>query len=167
VSREIVDEASERVAQARAYAEAVQANRELLNRFQDMVNQHWADAFGADTEETAEGTHWVFKSTYGRFPKDASIRRILRRLPVEDMLEAIDITSSRFRSASSDAERYFFGVCWGKVTEREQASSAGSERLIQLSAENERLWRELGEAQDRIRDLEITVRRLREEAGRE
>jgi hypothetical protein len=167
VTQRAVDEAQERAEQARAYAEAVQANRQLMDRFQDMVNQHWADSFGADTEETKEGTHWTFKSTYGRFPKDGSIRRILRRLPVEDMLEAIDITSSRFHSASADAERYFFGVCWSKVTERETRSAATDERLIRLLNENERLETELGEAHDRIRDLETTVRRFREEAGRE
>lgn len=118
VSQRAVDEASERVSQATAYAEAVRMARELDGKFRDMVIEAWADAFGAVLHETKDGTYWQFGHG-GRFPSEASIRRILRRLPVVDMLEAVDIAASKFRVPNADAERYFFGTCWRKLTERE------------------------------------------------
>lgn len=118
ISARSVDDAEERLAQAQAYAQAVAANRELQAQFEDMVTEAWANAFGAKRHETKDGVYWRFEG-YGRFPNDASVRRILKRLPVMDVLEAIDITASKFYTARADSERYFFGVCWRKVTEHE------------------------------------------------
>jgi hypothetical protein len=114
VTRQVADEAKERVAQAQAYAEAMQAERELLDRIENMVMEAWAVAFGADSD----GSVWTFTG-YDRFPQSSSVRRILRRLPVDEALEAVDITASKFSRANSDAHRYFFGICWRKVTAHE------------------------------------------------
>lgn len=114
LSQRAVDEAEERLAQARAYAEAMKADRELQAQFEDMVTEAWANAFGARLHETKEGTFWRFDH-YGRWPNAGSIRRLLRRLPVMEILEAVDITASKFHYSNADAERYFFGVCWRKV----------------------------------------------------
>jgi hypothetical protein len=115
VSLATVEATEERVEQARAYAAAVQAERELHEQFRWMVVEAWGHVFGAVRKETETGTLLEFEYAYGRFPNDGSIRRILRRLPVAQVLEAVDITSARFRSASRGAESYFFGVCWRMV----------------------------------------------------
>ena len=122
VDRAIVDDAQERLAQAQAYAESVVQLREVGYRLEWMVVEAWANAFGAVRKENKDGTAGYSFEDYGRFPNEASVRRILKRLPVSDVLEAVDITSSKFRSASSSAERYFFGVCWRMVDRREGTS---------------------------------------------
>lgn len=115
---ETVSEMSERVEQAKAYAVAVQADRELAETFRWMVVEAWARAYDADRVETETGTSYRL-GEYGRFPSDASLRRVLRRLPVAQVLEAVDITASKMRWPNSSAERYFFGVCWRMVDKRE------------------------------------------------
>ena len=56
----------------------------------------------------------------GYWPDDRSLKAILRRLPVVDVLEAVDIAAGRFpNKASYDATRCFCGVCWRIVRERE------------------------------------------------
>jgi hypothetical protein len=117
ISPSTVEEAQERAEQARAYAEAIQLDRELRLRFEDMVSDAWCRAFGGEATEIDGQPHWRLPE--GRFPKQASVRRLLGLLPVMDMLDAVDITASRFRTPNEDAERYFFGICWSKTRERE------------------------------------------------
>ena len=113
-----VADLQERIAQTTAYMELLTAKDGLTDRQLDRLNERWANAFGASTIEEPDGrVHWRLEG--GRFPQEASLRRLLRRLPLDEMLEAIDITASRFGQAHDDTERYFFGVCWSKVRERE------------------------------------------------
>jgi hypothetical protein len=118
LSKQVVDDARERAEQAVAYAAAVSQMRLVEEEMAQTVAETWADRFGATLTEHEDGAYWVLPG-YQRFPNAGSVRRVLRKLPLEVVLEAVDITSSRFSRANSDAERYFFGVCWRKADEAE------------------------------------------------
>lgn len=117
VTREAVDDLAERIEQAKAYLEFTATLRALVDQQASMVTDHWAMRFGAEAEERADGTYWVLP--YGQFPRDQSVRTILRRLPLELVLEAVDITAGWARNPNDRACRYFYGVCWKRIRERD------------------------------------------------
>lgn len=120
-TRADVSEIAERVEQARAYAELTGALRQLEEEARWQVIAAWARAFRADVHEDENGISYTFDHGF-RFPSDASIRRILRRLPLAEVLDAVDVTASRFTWAYGATERYFYGVCWRKIDLREGRS---------------------------------------------
>lgn len=118
VSREAIEDLQERIDQAKAYAELMQTWRALEgNQIQD-VTDAWARAFGARSEERDEGTFWVFGNGE-QFPRTQSIRTILARLPLHLVLEAVDITAAWSDRSTERACRYFYGVCWRRIRERD------------------------------------------------
>lgn len=118
VGRASVEEMQERIEQAKAYVEAVTGLQSILGHQVQMVIDAWAKVYGAALEEREDGTYWTFHG-YGRWPEERSIRRFLRSLPLESVLEAVDITAGRMRNPNDDARRYFYGVCHRMVRERE------------------------------------------------
>lgn len=97
----------ERALQARAYAEALSLRNEATNVQIDLINSTWCDVFGG----TEEGG--VFRLPRGiYFPKEKMLRVFLRKLPLERILEAIDITASR---SPTREDVYFYGVCWRMI----------------------------------------------------
>jgi hypothetical protein len=123
VSEERVQELQERIAQARAYAELVAeehaAREKLIGRQLAIVGEFWAQQWGATEEIEEDGQGWYVLPDGGLFPLESSVRLILKRLPVEEVIEAIEITRTRFPAATIDAVHYFYGVCWNKVRQRE------------------------------------------------
>lgn len=115
VSREILEDAEERIAQAEAYALLMSSERKLLNRMTTEVTGAWARAFAADLVETDEGTSWRLQLDYERFPDEASIRTFLKRLPASEVLDAVDATASRFNTSTNGACRYFYAICWRRI----------------------------------------------------
>lgn len=62
---------------------------------------------------------WDKSFEYGiATPKYATIRMFARRLLIEDIIDAIDITAGKFSSANSSSLNYFYGVCWGKIKDK-------------------------------------------------
>lgn len=115
VSPDVVDATAERVAQAQAYAEHVANEERLRDRFEAMVIDAWARSFGATLTERPDGTYWQFDVDWKHFPESTSIRRFLRSVPVDRVLEAVEITASVFSSPTSGACRYFYAICWRRV----------------------------------------------------
>lgn len=116
VRSESVDELEERLAQLTAYAELNQQLRALTDKTVFMVGDAWAKAFGYHVEERSGGSVMVLDDPYGRFPRDQSVRTILARLPLQIVLEAVDITASWSHEGPSErACRYFYGVCWRRI----------------------------------------------------
>jgi len=113
VTRERVDDLRERVEQAAAFAELVGQQSNLIEQQVWLVNEAWARAFGATPVETPEGSSWSF--ALGRFPDESSVRGFVRRIPVTEILAAVDITGSRFSYASPSACRYFYKICWNRI----------------------------------------------------
>lgn len=48
-----------------------------------------------------------------------SIRMFVKRLSVDDVLDAAEITDSKFWRSEEDKFRYFCGICWKKIRDSE------------------------------------------------
>lgn len=119
------EELQERIAQAQAYAQLLSEDREARDRLDDqlldLVMGSWARAWGGTLEEREDGAYWVMPFD-GYWPDAASVKRILRRLPIELVYDAIEVTAGRFpRRAVWRSVKYFYGVCWHMVRDREVA----------------------------------------------
>jgi hypothetical protein len=54
------------------------------------------------------------------WPNDRSVRLFLRKLPLETVLEAVDIAASRFDGFANDGTcRYFYAICWARIKKNE------------------------------------------------
>jgi len=162
-----VEALEERLAQAKAYVELLGQLSNVTDAMIGRVNEEWARAFGAKSEERKTGHYWVLPGG-GTWPKEATLRIFLRELDLEQILGAVDMAASRVGDERGN-DRYFYAICWRMVREKRESQSVprDDERLLDLQIANIRLQDELGEARELIRDLQINVRRLREEAGRE
>lgn len=119
VGKASVEEAAERLAQARAYAEVSAELRRLLEDQVHDVIRAWAVAFHATTEVGEDGTSWLLHGSGAQFPMRSSIRNLLRRLPVDVLLDSVDVVATRFDVSTEHACRYFYAVCWRIVRDRE------------------------------------------------
>jgi hypothetical protein len=97
-------EVEERALQAEAYAEAVLAKQAAIAKQLDMVAEHWCASFDGERTETG----WRVPRGCV-FPSERSLRIILRKLPLEQVLEAVDVTAAR---NPSGPDKYFYAVCW-------------------------------------------------------
>lgn len=181
VSRDVVAELAERVKQAQAYAEIVQALRAAETDQVQQVIDAWAVAFEAATEARADGNYWVLPGG-GQFPRRRSIKTILARLPLHRVLESVEVTAAWSEDSTERACRYFYGVCWKRIRAEGDAAVTSPPETDDHSDETRQSWVDYGRMQavQEIADLEaqladreaevaalkITVRRLREEAGR-
>ena len=114
----------ERLAQTRAYIESLRGLQSMTGQMIGEVIEAWARAFHATEEQREDGSYWVLPMG-GYFPDERTIRRFVRGLPLERVLEAVDITASRFSQSNDDAVRYFYGVGHSMIREaREHAGAA-------------------------------------------
>lgn len=127
VSRSAIAEMQERIEQAKAYMETLGALESITEQQVARVIEAWAKAFGATLEERDDGSYWVFKGygyQYGgHWPEERTIKRFVKKLSLEDVLDAVDITASRMNKATKDAVRYFYGVCHHSIREGRQPLS--------------------------------------------
>lgn len=108
---------AERIEQAQAYLDLTAQAQDIRAKLRDLVVEQWAKAWGGGYNE--DRTEFLLP-TGGYWPEDATIRVLLRRLPLEAIYEAIDITAGRFPSRPSwDSTKYFYGVCWRMIRARE------------------------------------------------
>lgn len=163
VSAKTVEALEERLTQAKAYVELLNQLSNVTDAMFERVKEEWYRAFGATTVEESTGTVWRLPG--GSWPKEATVRIFLRELDLEQILGAVDIAASRV-GPNTGNDRYFYAVCWRMVRDKRSATSPDDQRL-ELELENSRLRNELAAALDEVTDLRITVRRFREEAGRE
>lgn len=111
-----VEELRERLAQAEEYAKLVGQEAGLLGKQQALVLDYWARAFGAKTYEQDGATYWALRHDWEEWPNENSIRLFLRRLPIDEILSAIDIAASRANGRSGDhACRLFYKMCWRRI----------------------------------------------------
>jgi hypothetical protein len=122
VSKATLQDMGERIEQAKAYMELLTTREGLTEEQVQRVIDAWAARFGAEAEEREDGTFWVFPNG-GQFPERRSIRSILKRLSLADVLDAVDITAGRINYPDSGAVRYFFGVCWRAIREERPAAA--------------------------------------------
>lgn len=117
------EELQERLDQARAYMEAVTSYQAYVSDQTQMVTDAWAAAYGANIEAREDGSYWVMPDG-GSFLDIRSIRTILKRLPLHDVLDAVDVAAGRMNYPNDGACRYFYGVCWGRIRAREGTETA-------------------------------------------
>jgi hypothetical protein len=113
VSPEQSEEIKERALQAAAYAEAVQTKRDHEDEVIATIEEHWWKAAGG----TEDGNSMVLPPGFG-WPSVSTLRKFVRRLPLDEILEAVDIAIERM--GAYRAEKYFYGICWSKIRERDQ-----------------------------------------------
>lgn len=178
VGRAQVDTLRERLEQAAAYTELVGEQESLVQKQSVLLNSVWAKAFNA---RDVDG-FWTLD--LGRFPDAASLRKFIRAIPIHEIVAAVDITASRFNVPTDDACRFFYKVCWrrikgetgpidapGPVADPHEECNVIADhyrdRWIESLEMATRHLDRIGDLEDQVRDLNITVRRLREDLGRD
>lgn len=111
------DDLEERIEQAKAYLALMAQVQDIRGKLLDLVMEQWAKAWGGGINEAGDA---YTMPQGGYWPEDATIKVLLKRLPLDAIYEAIDITAGRFPGrASWDSTKYFYGVCWRMVRTRE------------------------------------------------
>jgi hypothetical protein len=100
-------EVAEREKQIHGYNAILQAKRDRIE------NEAWAIAAALERME--------YIDSYNR-RNLVSIRMFLERLSYQEVLDAVDVTVSRWGSSGSRAFRYFCAVCWNKIKESKNGS---------------------------------------------
>jgi hypothetical protein len=120
---EQIAEAEERKAQVEAFNAFLMEARDEETRQVEEVGRYWYNKFAKTPEERDE---WCFGP--GRIP---SIRTFVRRLPLAEIFDAIDIAEDRIFAIDSGSDykrfKYFCGVCWHKIRDHENPPAVGSD----------------------------------------
>ena len=131
VNASALAEMQERIEQAKAYMELLGSLESLIDEQVWRVNKAWGEAYRAEAVEAEDGTVTLQFKQYGRWPDDRSIKRFIKKLGLEAVIDAVDITASRLYSPNMDAVRYFYGVCHRWIREgREPLSQQPSEDVV-------------------------------------
>src|SRR5215510_3656137 len=81
----------------------------------DRVIERWARTFNAEIlaidAKTSEG---VFHAEDAGYSSRTTIRDMLWFLPLEELLETVEITADRIQRPTEEAVLYFYGICWRK-----------------------------------------------------
>lgn len=155
VSEDAVEQA-ERTARAVRYAEAVVASRfSVEDQYQEVVTL-WARVWGA----RIDGDRWVL--SWGMWPDPKSTRDILKRLPVERVIQFVDELPRKFDHPSDHACRTFYAKCWSAIRSGDWEHKAAQlqSRVDDLEAERLRDHAEYANAIERIAQLEDLVEDL-------
>lgn len=165
VSPKTVAAMQERLEQAKAYVELLSQLSGVTDAMHDHIIDYWAKAFDARVEERDGGAVWVLPG--GAWPNHATLRQFLRELDMDQILGAVDAAASKV-GANRGNDRYFYAICWRLIRDRRSADVVPTDdettalRLRLLTLEDE-----LAERDETIADLRKTIRRFREETGRE
>lgn len=175
VSAKTVAQMEERLEQAKAYVELLNQLSNVAGAMVDRVTEEWARAFGARIIEQATGSVWHLDGG-GSWPKEATVRQFLREMDLEEILGAIDTAASRIGDAKGN-DRYFYAICWRIIRGRRSAGQRDPADVIRIEdLERDRLdgraayiraLDENDELRQVIAHLRVTIRRFREETGRE
>lgn len=115
------------LAVAESLAIAVEKREQLAAYNKFLLAARHAD----DDTARSIGTYWIDKLTTNKKERGkwtlgddriTSIKTFIKRLPVSDIYDAVDIALSRKRATRRDyaeAFKYFCGICWTKIKQRE------------------------------------------------
>jgi DNA-directed RNA polymerase subunit RPC12/RpoP len=109
-----IEEAKERILQAQAYAEVMQAKRDAEESLVDILNEHWAKVFHAVDRDGM----WTLPHGYA-FPDGPTLRKFMKKLPLEEIIDAMDIAASSTCPPYAKV-RYFCAVCWRRIRGEQQ-----------------------------------------------
>ena len=97
-------EVAEREEQIRGYNEVLRARAERIE------DECWQVARILERDPELR--------SYGRADL-LSIKRFIERLPLQDVLDAAEVTNANWPQSGGRHFRYFCGVCWNKIREQE------------------------------------------------
>jgi hypothetical protein len=103
-------ERQEQLAEFNAYLMELRKEQDSLAR---QLGVYWCDRTHPDSEKG----QWTFGTS-----RLTSVMGFLKRLPVAEVYEAIDIAFSRKpprAKRDEDTFKYFCGICWSKIKQRE------------------------------------------------
>lgn len=126
VNADAIAEMQERIEQAKAYMETLGSFEQILKQQVWRVNEAWADAFGAERIEKGDGTVSLQLNYGGQFPNERSVKQFIKKLGLEQVLDAVDITASKFHNPTAEVCRYFYGVCHRSIREGREPLSRQS-----------------------------------------
>jgi hypothetical protein len=153
VNREAVAEMQERIEQAQAYMEALGALQGIAEQQRWRVVEAWAKAYDATLSEKEDGSIMYSFDRYGRWPDDRSVRNFIKKLGLEGVLDAVDITASRIQRPTMDAVRYFYGVCHRSIREGREPLAPQQPSGAEYDAWGNGIAFGEEKENDRIRDL--------------
>lgn len=100
----------ERLEQLKAYQEFLSERESVQDIWFKMVSDKWIAFDGKDPDE------WRICDD-----REIAVRTFLKRMPVQEILEALDIARARIRPPCNDSRflRFFCGICWKKIRDAE------------------------------------------------
>lgn len=108
-----LQEQVERRKQLEAYNRFLLKSRKADDDLARDIGTYWIDKLSSEREQGK----WTFGDN-----KLSSLKTFLKRLPAAEIYEAVDIALSRKHATRRDYEaafKYFCGVCWSKIKQRE------------------------------------------------
>lgn len=107
-----IEELKEKVEQFKAFVEFTMAMEEQYRKAVWMVVKKWEKLYGEQPSDDFIASLFVF----------------VKRLPLTEIMDAVDITSAKVPYAYK-AERYFFGVIWTKIKKRNKEIDNGKPKV--------------------------------------
>lgn len=109
------EDIKERALQAQAYADAVEESQQAESRILDMLNEKWCFALDGwiEKDDDTGRSSWMLPNGFS-FPPNATLRTFVKRLPLDSIIDAIDITAGSTCPPSAKV-RYFCAVCWRRI----------------------------------------------------
>lgn len=125
INRSAIAEMRERVEQAKAYMEVLGGLEAVAEQQVWKVTEAWAKAFKAELIELEDG-RVRYRLPNGEWPEERSVKRFIKKLGLEAVLDAVDVAASRVWYDSSKAVRYFYGVCHNAIRDGREPLSQQS-----------------------------------------
>jgi len=107
--KETAKQEREKFAQLNAYNEWLREKRVQQEQWVAQIADFWLRLEGEDPTQWRLGT-----------AREQMVTQFLRRLPAEEIIDALSITYTKsWITKPADQNRYFAGVCWKKIKERD------------------------------------------------
>lgn len=110
---QMAEEKREKAEQVEAYNEFLQDLREKESAAIERIGMHWFNCFRNPKNKYCFEEHG---------PAHTSVAQFLKRLTEVEIIEAVDIAHNRkpvYGHKDGNTFKYFCGVCWNKIRERE------------------------------------------------
>ena len=116
------------------HLEGIELRKERLAQLQEMAEWSKHEAAVVDGWVSQVSHRWMKVTDrdphkFELIEKDqATVRHFLTRIPLDQVMDAIEITMQRVpHKYEADQFRYFCGVCWKKIRDREDDAAARAE----------------------------------------
>ena len=112
-----LQELKEKSEQLQAFIEYAKQVEKAYKEMVQAVIEQWRKKFGYESNEMPE---WDFVK---------SLHFFVRQLPLPEIFEAVDYALLKSRGSEYQAQKYFFGILWSKIRNRNKERSYGKSEL--------------------------------------